>query len=289
MDLTYSFKDVFPQDILDRYTFLETRNAAAVFKASNPNHFDELVQVLSNFKLYDADIIIPGGNRGQIAYRLDKHFEDLGWRAVRITTESKLVGKMKASLSASNYDIDFLNSSVVNPGFEVDNMKGRVAIDVEWNAKDGNLDRDLAAYRSLYDMGLIDVATMITRDHAGIRRLASDDLQSQDAYRRLGTITSTNMLKLEDRMTRGDSGGCPFLGVGITQATWAGRGVPRAGEEHTTAEELLEAYHKAKAEKEERMKELARLTKLPKASNELTDEEIDVVVMRIEEANRRND
>jgi hypothetical protein len=65
--------------------------------------------------------------------------------------------------------------------------------------------------------------------------------------------------------------------------------VPRAGEEHTTVEELLEAYHKAKAEKEERMKDLARRTKLPKASNELTDEEIDVVVMRIEEANRRND
>ncbi|RAN78004.1 hypothetical protein B5P43_18405 [Bacillus sp. SRB_336] len=247
MDLTHSYKTIFSPDVLEKYTFLETRNAAAVFKASNPDHFDDLIKVLSDFHLYDADLLIPGGNRGQIPTRLDHAFEDEGWRAVRITTESALVGKMKASLSAKTYDIDFLNSRVTNPGFEVDNMKGRVAIDVEWNAKDGNLDRDLAAYRSLYDMGLIDVAAMITRDHEGIRKLAGEDLNSTDAYRRLGTTTTTNMTKLEDRMTRGDGGGCPFLGIGITRTTWAGRDVPRPGEENTTVQELLEAYEQAKA------------------------------------------
>ncbi|MDI3211777.1 BglII/BstYI family type II restriction endonuclease [Arthrobacter sp. AL12] len=279
MDLTYSFKDVFSQDILDRYTFLETRNAAAVFKASNPDHFKELAEVLSDFKLYDADIIIPGGNRGKIAYRLDKHFEELGWRAVRVTTESKLLGQMKASMNAKTYDVEFMNTSVVNPGFEVDNMKDRVAIDVEWNAKDGNLDRDLAAYRSLYDMGLIDVTTLITRDHAGIRRLAGEDLESPDSYRRLGTSTTTNMAKLEDRMTRGDSGGCPLLGIGMTQTTWAGKGVPRPGEEHTTVDELYEAYLKAKAERE----------KAKGGKAELSDEEIDEVLESVEEEHTNND
>lgn len=44
VDLTYSYKDVLPQDILDRYTFLETRNAAAAVKASNPDHLKELVK-----------------------------------------------------------------------------------------------------------------------------------------------------------------------------------------------------------------------------------------------------
>lgn len=279
MELTHSYKDVFPPHLLDKYTFLETRNAAAVFKASNPDHFEEMLHVLGDFKLYDADIIIPGGNRGQIAFRLDKSFEELGWRAVRITTESKLVGNMKASMSSSAYDIAFLNTSVVNPGFEVDNMKGRVAIDVEWNAKDGNLDRDLAAYRSLYEMGLIDVATMITRDHEGIRRLAGDDLESADAYRRLGTTTTTNMVKLEDRMTRGDSGGCPFLGIGMTQATWAGRGVPRPGEEHTAVEALLEAYLKAQDEKK----------KAKGAKAELSDVEIDEVIEAVEEQHSKLD
>lgn len=50
------------------------------------------------------------------------------------------------------------------PSYWVDNRKGRVLVDVEWNAKDGNLDRDLAAYRAWYEDGLIDGAVIITKD-----------------------------------------------------------------------------------------------------------------------------
>jgi hypothetical protein len=46
-------------------------------------------------------------------------------------------------------------SEVHNEGYKVDNVKGRIALDVEWNAKDGNLDRDIGAYRALYDAGLM--------------------------------------------------------------------------------------------------------------------------------------
>jgi hypothetical protein len=114
---------------------------------------------------------------------------------------------------------------VSSEGFEVDNLKRRVALDVEWNAKDGNLDRDLSAYRALYDVGLLDVAVIITRDHYGISQLAAQDLRSVDAARRLGTTTTTSIEKLEDRLKRGDGGGCPVWAVGITRATWAGGGV----------------------------------------------------------------
>lgn len=225
MDLTYSYENVFPEHLLAKYTFLETRNAAAVFLASNPHQFEELLQVLEEFWVYDEDILVPGGNRGTIPARLDKAFEDRDWSAVRVNTEYKLVGKRKSSMGSRVYDVPYLETTVYNDGFEVDNMKDRVAIDVEWNAKDGNLDRDLSAYRSLYDLGLIDVASVITRDHRGIRFLAANKLDSEDAFRRLGTTTTTNMEKIKPRMTRGDSGGCPLLAVGITLATWAGRGV----------------------------------------------------------------
>ncbi|MCB4825330.1 hypothetical protein LHA35_26810, partial [Roseicella sp. GB24] len=43
----------------------------------------------------------------------------------------------------------------------VDNFKGRVVLDVEWNAKDGNLDRDLASYRSWYEAGVISAGVII--------------------------------------------------------------------------------------------------------------------------------
>lgn len=241
MDLTDSFNDVVPAELRQRYTWLETRNAAAVFKASNYAEFCELTNVLHNFSIYDSDILTPGGNRGPISIRIDKHFERLGWRAVRINMKATLIGKAKpSSLTRGQYLDEFLNSEVSNNGYEVDNMKRRAAIDVEWNGKDGALDRDMAAYRALYDLGLIDVACIITRDHESIKNLALNDLGSESAARRLGTITTTHIARLRDRMVRGDSGGCPVLAVGISRATWAGPGVlsPDAVEEAPLAEEL---------------------------------------------------
>ncbi|MCD1144568.1 restriction endonuclease [Kocuria sp. LUK] len=229
MDLTQSHNRLLDAEMKAKYKFLEVRNAAAMLNASAPESFSEILNVLDEFFVYDLDILTPGGNRGQIPTRLDKAFEDLGWRAVRINTVHKLVGKMKRTASSTTYDEQFLESTVYNDGFEVDNMKGRIALDVEWNAKDGNLDRDLAAYRSLYDLGLIDAAAIITRDHQGIRDLCSEDLKSEDAYRRLGTSTTTNLEKVKPRLTRGDAGGCPVWVVGITRSTWAGKGVPVPG------------------------------------------------------------
>ncbi|MEO5679410.1 MAG: BglII/BstYI family type II restriction endonuclease [Acidimicrobiales bacterium] len=51
----------------------------------------------------------------------------------------------------------------------IDNIKVRLAIDVEWHAEDGNLDSDLAAYRSLYDAGIVDAASIITVKIADMR------------------------------------------------------------------------------------------------------------------------
>jgi hypothetical protein len=225
MDLTHSYMNAFSEQLLGKYTWLETRNAAAIMGASNPALLTDLSDVLSEFFLYDTDILVAGGNRGPIAIRLDTAFFERGWSAVRVNTEFKLVGQKKKALTSRAYEENFLATTVSNDGFEVDNMKGRVAIDVEWNAKDGNLDRDLAAYRALYDLGLIDLGVIITRDHQGIRDLAGQELGSEDAFRRLGTTTTTNMIKLEPRITRGDAGGCPILAIGITKSTWAGLGV----------------------------------------------------------------
>jgi hypothetical protein len=226
VDLTESYQGLFNSSVVGKFKWLETRNAAAVFKASNPAEFEELSTVLDDFSLYDSDLLVPGGNRGPVSIRIDALLEKLGWRAVRINMKATLVGKAKKSnLKRGPYLDEFLNSEVTNNGYEVDNMKRRAAIDVEWNGKDGALDRDMSAYRALYDLGLIDVAAIITRDHEGIKSLSLNELHSEDAARRLGTTTTTNMSKLRDRMVRGDSGGCPVLAVGITHATWAGAGV----------------------------------------------------------------
>lgn len=223
MQLTDSFNRVLMAPLLSKYAYLEVRNGAAVLEASDSLAMADVEDVLYQFFVYDTDITTPGGNRGAIPIRLDGMFEALGWQAVRIDTETILKGSIK---HGRRLGAQFLNSKVASEGYEVDNMKRRVALDVEWNAKDGNLDRDLSAYRALYGLGLIDVAVIITREHQSIYDLALYDLNDASAAGRLGTSTTTNMKKLKDRITRGDAGGCPVLAVGIGKATWAGAGVP---------------------------------------------------------------
>ena len=63
MDLTTSYEKVMPKQVLDRYEFIETRNAAAVLAATNETRFDELVAVLNYFQLLTHDLVGAGRRR----------------------------------------------------------------------------------------------------------------------------------------------------------------------------------------------------------------------------------
>ena len=90
-----------------------------------------------------------------------------GWGegSVTINISSRLQVKPYSG-EAQTPPIDTESSS---PSYLIDNMSGRVALDVEWQAKDGNLDRDIATYRSLHDVGLIDAAVLITMGRKELR------------------------------------------------------------------------------------------------------------------------
>lgn len=229
MKLTASYVEAFPERLLGRYEFHEVRNAAAIFEATNPDEFADLVAVLDEFYLYTDDLLIAGGQESDLAARLNGAFRSRGWREARVDTIVEL------AVVLSRYKDDPLtettNTRTVNEGYKVDNFIGRVALDVEWNAKDGNLDRDLGAYRFLYDQGLIDLGVIVTRtlDLRMLgRTLALEAGWTETAAKRiLGTTTTTNTDKLLPRMTRGGSGGCPVLVVAISDQTWAGRGVAK--------------------------------------------------------------
>jgi len=110
----------------------------------------------------------------------------------------------------------------------------RVALDVEWNAKDGNLDRDLSAYRAWHEAGVISAAVLITQDRIALKALAEklwieyqETLPDSERSARLpidlGTSTTTNLEKAALRVRRGVMGTCPLLVVAATQATWNGK------------------------------------------------------------------
>jgi Restriction endonuclease BglII len=216
VDLTTSFARVLPPRITDRYDLREVRDAAAVLRSTSPDEFDQLVDVLSAFELDADDILIPGGGKGRVAKRLDLRFRELGWREGRY--DRRLVSSLRLMpyRGAGERAPTTIETESVSEGYKVDNVKGKIVLDVEWNAKDGNLDRDLAAYRSLYDAGIITAGVIVTRHYQDIH-----DLALRLGRNALGTTTTTNLEKLVPRLTRGDSGGCPVLGVAITSRCMA--------------------------------------------------------------------
>lgn len=227
MDLTTSYETVMPEAVRERYDFIETRNAAAVLAATNGPRFGELVGILDEFELRTDDLLVPGGQESQLASRLNAAFRDCGWREARVDTQIRLALRKMPWRPAGETSPELAETEVFNEGYKVDNFVDRIALDVEWNAKDGNLDRDLSAYRALYDSALIDVAVMVTRTQTDLRalgyRLGIDaGMEEERARKILGTTTTTNTEKLRPRMQRGDSGGCPLLAVAICERTWAG-------------------------------------------------------------------
>jgi Restriction endonuclease BglII len=212
MDLTDSYVRVFPKKLLKRYELREVRNASAVLANTNPAEFTELIDVLSRFALTKGDILTAGGNEGDIAKRLNGDFRDLGWREGRHDTKITSALSLMPYKPAGEKRPTLVEKEVFNEGYKVDNVKGGVALDVEWNAKDGNLDRDVSAYRALYEAAIIDAGVLVTRTVTDLRALG----QKLGRDRFLNTTTTTNLTKLEPRMTRGDGGGCPVLAVAIT-------------------------------------------------------------------------
>jgi hypothetical protein len=229
MDLTTSFERIVPDDVRGRYTLAETRNASAVLYATNGELFDEVMAALREFQLKADDLVNAGGQESQLAKRVNTAFRSRGWREARVDTDIELRLRIMPYHADGETEPKVISSTVSNEGYKVDNFKGRVALDLEWNAKDGNLDRDIGAYRALYDAGLIDAAVLITRTQTDLRELGYQfriavGFAEADAKKVLGTTTTTNLDKLLPRLTRGDAGGCPVLAVAISADTWDGFG-----------------------------------------------------------------
>jgi hypothetical protein len=237
MQETHSYDDpaVVPSLIRAKYVWLETSYAATVLRATSPAEFSDLMRVLDDFVLTPDTWLVPGGNKGDIAQMLDDRFRALGWRETRIDTEVRGIfatnfiskgGKLVAQESSTV-------SSVYSEGYKVDNHKGRMIVDIEWNAKDGNLDRDLGAYRSWFEYGLINGAVIITKDRIPLLNLARKIWREYQRSLAVATpvttlpvdlhsSTTTSFDKAEIRVKRQAAGTCPVLIIGVTAATWDG-------------------------------------------------------------------
>lgn len=228
-----------PASLLSRYAFIETRNAAATFKASHPDLFDDMVRVLDGFRFDVERIVRPGGNKHFISAELDEAFRVTGWREAKFQQELITDLVLNPYRPAGETQKEHRRTTSTYQGHQIDNVKGRVGLDVEWNPKDGNLDRDFSNFRNLYDAGVLDLGILVVRRELGMRDLwqatIAEARKMNDASvtstewserlrktpaNPLGTATTSNFEKLIPRVARGDGGGCPILAIAITTACY---------------------------------------------------------------------
>jgi hypothetical protein len=218
-ELPDEIKALYPDDVRALYELHEWRNATVVFKKLHPQEWDELMTVLSTFRLLRSNIIKGGGNKSAISRGLDGHLLEFGWK--RETFDTTITVSTRVTQGTTTYDV---------PTHEVDCFKSRVALEVEWNNKDPFYDRDLNNFRLLFELRVIDLGIIITR---------TDDLQ--DIFNKLGRKTSfgestTHMRKLLPKVEGGGAGGCPVIVFGISPALYVEDEEPISPEEIAQAE-----------------------------------------------------
>lgn len=211
---------LFPSAILQKYEIFSYRNAAGILKSSFPEHLEEIVRILADFEITRRMIRTPGGSKSDIARYVDTLFSD-GWHETRISADLhvKLLHAKKKDEVISQYTRQgFLD------GHRIDFVKGKVALDLEWNSKDQTYDRDLYAFSAFYEAGAIDVGIILTRGTSmnnGFFRSLGKVLNkdgsegTEEVFRKYGAST-TWMGKLLYRLDAGRNGGCPVLAIGIT-------------------------------------------------------------------------
>lgn len=180
--------------IRGHYIVREWRHACAILSVDFPHEWQDIIDVLTDFRLLESHIATPGGGRSQISQALDGAFYRRGW--VEHKFDTRVV-------------VD--RAEVVSPTHKVDCFKNEVALEIEWNNKTPFYDRDLNNFRLLFDLRAASVGVIITR---------SDELQ--DIFNSLGRGTSygqstTIFSKLVPLIEGGGGGGCPILAFGITE------------------------------------------------------------------------
>jgi hypothetical protein len=183
-----------PEFIRTHYEVLEWKHAIAILSQDFPNEWDDIIDVLTNFRLFKSAISKGGGRKSHVAGALDSAFYGKDWK------EKKFYTKVVV-------DDDEMES----PTHSVDCYKNQVALEMEWNNKDPFFDRDLNNFRLLFELRAISVGIIVTR--CDELQDIFDDLGRGESY---GSST-THMSKLLPRIEGGGGGGCPLVVFGISK------------------------------------------------------------------------
>jgi hypothetical protein len=184
--------DLLSPFIHEHYEIHEWKHACAILSSDFPNEWRDIIELLEQFRLQQSWITTPGGRKSKVSEAIDSFLYQRGWEEKHFDTAITVDDTVSQS-----------------PTHLIDCYKNRIALEVEWNNKDPFYDRDLNNFRLLFDLRVISVGVVITRQ---------DELQELFAQFGRGTsfgASTTHMSKLLPRILGGGGGGCPILVFGI--------------------------------------------------------------------------
>jgi len=190
--------DLLPAFIREYYEVHEWKHACAIIHSDFPDEWNNIVEMLTLFRLKKRWITTPGGSKSKVAEYFDAYLGSHG-------------GWLEKSF-ATKVVVD--NHEYLSPTHKVDCYKNKIGLEIEWNNKDPFFDRDLNNFRLLFDLRAISAGVIITR---------CDELQV--IFNELGRGSSygnstTHMSKLLPRILGGGGGGCPLLVFGIKRSLY---------------------------------------------------------------------
>ena len=203
-----TWKELISEDVRERFELYNFNNAVEIMLKAYPQEYLEILASLEQINIKVEDITASGGNESNIPKKFSEFLRPLGWEEVKITGD--LLVKLHRRTPSSVEEIiikDYID------GHNIDYVKGKVAVDMEWNSKDQTFDRDLYAFRAFYECGIIDCAAIITRS-AELNPLFAE-LGIKQKY----GASTTWMGKLLPRIQARRHGGCPIFVAGITPRT----------------------------------------------------------------------
>lgn len=212
--------EVLGHDLAGRYSVTSYRGAAVILERRAPEELAAIRQVLDAFTISEREIRMPGGNEMAATHR----FGELAARAgfhTQVRIEADLNVRLRSGTGPTAREIDRILREDYIHNHLVDFWRGRVAFDYEWNSKDQTYDRDLYAFRSFFEAGVIDVGVIVTRELSNeyFKSLGPAlDRQGRPTDKTVAAkfgASTTGTHKLISRIGAGRSGGCPVLAVGI--------------------------------------------------------------------------
>lgn len=189
--------ELLPEFIQENYEVHEWKHACAILKEDLPREWEDILAVLTDFRLKKSWITNPGGQKSKVSSFIDTYLYKRGWCEKGFST--------KVIVDEVTMDA---------PTHKIDCFRNRVALEIEWNNKDPFYDRDLNNFRLLFDLRAISVGVIITR---------CDELQA--LFNELGRgqsygASTTHMSKLLPRIEGGSCAGCPILVFGIKKSLY---------------------------------------------------------------------